>query len=63
MMGYELEQDDQAQFHQLMLERDEMIDEALHKLAIGMGGSREINLLAMELKRPSPFTQHQTAKD
>lgn len=55
MMGYELEQDDQAQFHQLMLERDEMIDEALHKLAVGMGGSREINLLAMELKRPSPY--------
>ena len=63
MMGYELEQDDQAQFHQLMLERDEMIDEALHKLAVGMGGSREINLLAMELKRPSPFPQHLTAKD
>lgn len=57
MMGYELEQDDQAQFHQLMLERLEMIEEALHKLAIGQGGEREINLLADITGVDSPYQQ------
>lgn len=60
MMGYELEQDDQAQFHQMQLERREMIEEALHKLAIGQGGEREINLLADITGVDSPY-QHRKA--
>ena len=57
MDGYELEQDEQAQFHQMQLERREMIEEALHKLAIGQGGEREINLLADITGVDSPYQQ------
>lgn len=57
MMGYELERDEQAQFHQMQLERREMIEEALHKLAIGQGGEREINLLADITGVDSPYQQ------
>lgn len=55
MMGYELDLDEQAQFHQMQLDRQEMIEEALHKLAIGQGGEREINLLADVAGVRSPY--------
>lgn len=55
MDGYELELDDQANFHQMQLDRQEMIEEALHKLATGRGGEKEINLLADVAGVRSPY--------
>lgn len=51
----QLDYDEQAQFHQMQLDRQEMIEEALHKLAIGQGGEREINLLADVAGVRSPY--------
>lgn len=56
IMGDEAGLDQQA-FHQMMLERQEMRYEALEKLAKGIGGEKEINLLADELKVPSPINR------
>lgn len=47
--------DDQAAWHQVMLERQEMRYAALERLAAGLGGEQEINLLAVELQIPSPL--------
>jgi len=49
------EQDDSAAWHQMMLERQEQIECALLFLARGIGGEKEINLLASELRVPSPY--------
>lgn len=47
--------DEQEALHQLTLEREEMVDEALKRLAYGMGGRREIEILARECGRDSPY--------
>ena len=58
----QLDYDEQAQFHQMQLDRQEMIEEALHKLAIGQGGEREINLLAAVTGVESPYQQRKGLK-
>ena len=44
----------QAEFHQLQLERQQMAQEALKRLAAGLGGERDCQVLADELRIPWP---------
>lgn len=48
-------QDDQAAWHQMMLERQEMADEYFKRLAQGKGGQCEIEFLAAYAKCQNPY--------
>ena len=46
---------EQAAFHQLSLEREELAKEAAKRLSQGMGGRREIEILCREAGIDSPY--------
>lgn len=46
---------DFAQFHQLDQERQQMAEEAAKRLATGMGGRQEIEILCREAGIDSPY--------
>lgn len=50
-----MSQDDQAAWHQMMLEQQERLELALYNLAMGCEAEYEINLLADALKVNSPY--------
>ena len=49
------EVDDQLSMHQLSLEREELAKEAAKRLATGVGGRREIEILCREAGIDSPY--------
>lgn len=48
-------QDDQAAWHQMMLEREELAAECLRKLAEGKGGQKEIEYIAAFARIQNPY--------
>ena len=50
-----LESDEQLAMHQLSLEREELAKEAAKRLAQGLGGRQEIEILCREAGIDSPY--------
>ena len=50
-----LEQDEQEAMFQLSVERQQMAEEAAKRLATGMGGRQEIEILCREAGIDSPY--------